>query len=78
MLNCHFVSATCKYKGVNLVEGETIKDDCNTCQCRDGEVACTTDVCKKPAHCEGVYCIMCVGITKPGDCCPTCSTLPVA
>jgi len=78
IITFYFVLASCNYNGVTFLDGETIKDDCNTCQCSSGEVTCSTNVCKKPAHCKGVFCPMCVGITKPGDCCPTCSTLPVA
>ncbi|XP_053408350.1 kielin/chordin-like protein [Mercenaria mercenaria] len=38
---------TCFYKGVRREDGETFKDDCNTCTCNNGNVRCTKRGCRK-------------------------------
>lgn len=36
---------SCVYKGETYKSGEGFKDDCNSCSCIDGEVACTLIAC---------------------------------
>ncbi|EKE05277.1 MAG: hypothetical protein ACD_19C00371G0001 [uncultured bacterium] len=36
---------SCTYKGVTYLSGAGFKDDCNSCSCENGEVACTLMAC---------------------------------
>ena len=36
---------SCTHKGVAYQDGEGFKDDCNSCSCTNGEVACTAMAC---------------------------------
>lgn len=38
---------SCSYKNVTYKNGESFKDDCNSCSCQNGEVACTLMACSK-------------------------------
>jgi hypothetical protein len=37
----------CDHKGKTYQDGESFKDDCNTCNCNDGIAACTLMACRK-------------------------------
>lgn len=38
-------SKSCEYNGVIYKNGESFKDDCNTCSCQNGEIGCTAMGC---------------------------------
>jgi len=40
----------CVLNGKNYENGESFKDDCNTCNCRGGRVACTLALCPGPGQ----------------------------
>lgn len=35
----------CQYKGNTYEDGESFPDECNSCSCESGEIACTTMAC---------------------------------
>jgi hypothetical protein len=37
----------CTHKGKTYQDGESFKDDCNTCNCNDGIAGCTRMACRK-------------------------------
>jgi hypothetical protein len=37
----------CVYKGSVYRDGQTFKDDCNTCTCTNGNVGCTKKGCSE-------------------------------
>lgn len=39
----------CSYNGESYKNGQTFMDDCNSCSCDNGEVACTTMACEEGA-----------------------------
>ncbi|KAJ8020919.1 SCO-spondin [Holothuria leucospilota] len=39
----------CEHRGKTIPNGDTITDDCNTCECSSGELQCTEKIC--PATC---------------------------
>ncbi|XP_060554606.1 kielin/chordin-like protein isoform X3 [Ruditapes philippinarum] len=44
----------CYHNGQTINDGDTFKDDCNTCRCSDGKAACTMMACpKKPCMYNG-------------------------
>ena len=38
--------ANCLYKGQTYKHGEGFKDECNSCSCQNGQVACTLMACE--------------------------------
>ncbi|KAH3890732.1 hypothetical protein DPMN_014820 [Dreissena polymorpha] len=59
----------CEVKGVNYEEGVIVPsktaNPCESCICRNGSVQCTIMIC-----------LVCKGITPPGQCCPICRGRP--
>lgn len=43
----NILGGACTYKGLSYQEGESFKDDCNTCKCTGGKVTCTLMACRK-------------------------------
>lgn len=37
---------SCSYNNQTYKNGESFKDDCNTCSCQNGQVACTLMACR--------------------------------
>jgi hypothetical protein len=37
---------TCNYNGTIYSDGEGFMDDCNSCSCQNGDIACTTMACE--------------------------------
>ncbi|XP_022082453.1 zonadhesin-like [Acanthaster planci] len=58
------IPTTCPYKGATYQQGEQFNEDCSTCVCSNGQVACTRNPC--PA----VFCPNPIQDEK--DCCPRC------
>lgn len=46
MLITKSTGKTCNYNGTLYSDGEGFKDDCNSCSCENGDVACTTMACE--------------------------------
>ncbi|WAR04745.1 WFD18-like protein [Mya arenaria] len=59
----------CYRRGVWYNDGETLpsktSDPCLQCRCQRGVITC-----------EPVMCLACVGIKRPGTCCPECGIVP--
>ncbi|XP_052239790.1 BMP-binding endothelial regulator protein-like [Dreissena polymorpha] len=60
------VDASCTYGSRTYKEGERVpsKDVCLICTCSNGKIVC-----------DRMYCLMCVGYTPPGQCCPICGSI---
>lgn len=45
-LNGNFFPKSCEYKGNTYKSGQGFTDECNSCSCDDGNVACTAIACQ--------------------------------
>ncbi|MPC83233.1 hypothetical protein E2C01_077937 [Portunus trituberculatus] len=65
-LTADYPPAGCQKDGVEIPEGEIVKDPknpCETCVCKGGDIVCTVDSCPWRDDCEGRY--------TDGVCCPS-------
>ncbi|XP_067915424.1 kielin/chordin-like protein isoform X4 [Heterodontus francisci] len=62
----HIMCHGCNYKGKTFQNGDSvIVDTCTSCVCLDGQIQCSTEMCKT-VHCQHP-------ITPRGKCCSECS-----
>ncbi len=40
------MATTCEFEGKEYKEGESFQNDCNSCSCANGQIACTLMACE--------------------------------